>query len=113
MFTEFTARYLVSSDPGSFTVERLKKKRGKRLYIDYVQHARGKTLIAPYSPRGNRQAAVAAPLFWDEVNDGLKMEDFRITTILKRIKEKGDPFRNYFEAKEQQNFDRVLQFLKK
>lgn len=113
LFTEFIARYLVTADPASFTVERLKKNRGKRLYIDYVQHARGKTLIAPYSPRGNRSATVSAPLYWEEVNDNLNIDDFRITNILKRIKEKGDPFRNYFEAKEQQNFDPVLQFLKK
>lgn len=113
LFTSFIADYLISTDPDSFTVERMKKKRGNRLYIDYVQHAQGKTIIAPYSPRGNKLAAVATPLYWDEVNEELKIENFRITNILQRIKEKGDPFRNYFQVKEEQNLTAILEFLKK
>lgn len=112
LFTSFITDYLISTDPDSFTAERMKKKRGNRLYIDYVQHAPGKTIIAPYSPRGNGLAAVAAPLFWEEVNEDLKIENFRITNMIKRIKENGDPFHNYFQVKEQQNFAPILEFLK-
>src|SRR5699024_6539764 len=71
LFTSFIAQFLVSQQPDLFTVERLKKKRKGKLYIDYVQHAEGKTIIAPYSVRGNRDATVATPLFWDEVNTDL------------------------------------------
>lgn len=113
LFTSFIADYLIATDPDSFTIERMKKKRGNRLYIDYVQHAQGKTIIAPYSPRGNSLAAVATPLYWDEVTEELKIENFRITNILKRIKEEGDPFRNYYQAKKEQNFIPILEFLKK
>src|SRR5690606_19842456 len=69
LFTTFIANYLVTKEPNLFTIERLKKKRGERLYIDYVQHEEGKTIIAPYSPRGHKKATVATPLFWDEVNE--------------------------------------------
>lgn len=69
LFTTFIANYLVTKEPNLFTIERLKKKRGERLYIDYVQHGEGKTIIAPYSPRGHKKATVATPLFWDEVNE--------------------------------------------
>lgn len=112
LFTSFIADYLVSKEPDLFTIERMKKNRGNRLYVDYIQHAEGKTIIAPYSTRGNKKATVAAPLYWDEVNDQLKMEDFQVTTMMKRMKQKGDPFRTFFQAKKKQNFDAVLRFLK-
>ncbi|WP_264738236.1 DNA ligase D [Cytobacillus firmus] len=112
LFTEFIAQYLISKDPDSFTTERLKKNRGSRLYVDYIQHAEGKTIIAPYSARGNKAATVAAPLFWEEVNEKLSMERFQITNLIKRINSDGDPFSSYFETKEIQPFSPVLDFLK-
>jgi bifunctional non-homologous end joining protein LigD len=113
LFTSFMADYLVSKEPDYFTIERMKKKRGDRLYVDYVQHAEGKTIIAPYSTRGNPKATVATPLYWDEVTEKLSIEQFQVPMMLKRIKKQGDPFRTFFQAKEEQNFDAVLQFLKK
>ncbi len=112
MFTEFIAEYLISKAPDSFTIERLKKNRQNKLYIDYIQHAEGKTIIAPYSARGNETAALATPLFWEEVTDELHMEDFTILNMMKRINEKGDPFQSYFETKQKQNFSPILEFLK-
>ncbi|MEH6990331.1 DNA ligase D [Cytobacillus firmus] len=112
LFTEFIAQYLLNKDPDSFTIERLKKHRGGRLYVDYIQHAEGKTIIAPYSPRGNKSATVAAPLFWEEVNEKLTMERFQITNMIKRINSDGDPFNSYFQTKEIQPFSPVLEFLK-
>jgi bifunctional non-homologous end joining protein LigD len=112
LFTEFIAEYLISKAPESFTIERLKRNRQNKLYVDYIQHAAGKTIVAPYSARGNETAALATPLFWDEVNDDLRMEDFTIINMMKRINEKGDPFQSYFETKKKQNFSPILEFLK-
>lgn len=112
LFTEFIAEYLISKAPDSFTIERLKKNRQNKLYIDYIQHAEGKTIIAPYSARGNDTAALATPLFWEEVTDELRMEDFTILNMMKRINEKGNPFQSYFETKQKQNFSPILEFLK-
>ncbi|QGH35000.1 DNA ligase D [Gracilibacillus salitolerans] len=89
---EATAKVLVESDPEHFTIERLKKNRGNRLYIDYVQHAPGKTIIAPYSTRATDEATVATPLFWNEVNETLDPKKFTIHTVPTRVKEKGCPF---------------------
>ncbi|WP_436372417.1 DNA ligase D [Cytobacillus sp. BC1816] len=112
LFTEFIAQYLITNDPESFTIERFKKNRGGRLYVDYIQHAEGKTIIAPYSARGNKAATVAAPLFWEEVNEKLTMERFQITNLIKRVNSDGDPFSSYFRTKEIQPFSPVLDFLK-
>lgn len=112
LFTEFIANYLVSEKPDLFTIERLKKNRKNRLYVDFVQHAEGKTIIAPYSMRGHEDALIASPLFWSEVNEKLTPSQFTIKTIQDRINKLGCPFANYFAIKSQQPFEPVLNFLK-
>jgi bifunctional non-homologous end joining protein LigD len=112
LFTSFIAEYLISRDPDSFTIERMKKNRGNRLYIDYVQHSEGKTIVAPYSMRGNEHAGVATPLYWNEVNDKLKLETFNLKNALHRIKNQENPFKNYFQTKNIQLFSPVLEFIK-
>lgn len=112
LFTSFIADYLITKDPDSFTIERMKKKRGNRLYVDYVQHGEGKTIIAPYSLRGNEHGGAATPLYWEEVNVQLEPKMFTMENALNRLKKLGDPFRNYFYTKEIQPFAPVLHVLK-
>jgi bifunctional non-homologous end joining protein LigD len=112
LFTSFIADYLISKDADSFTIERMKKKRGNRLYVDYVQHGEGKTIVAPYSMRGNQHAGVATPLYWEEVSEKLEPKDFTFQNALLRLKKQGDPFKNYFQTKQIQNFAPVLEVLK-
>ncbi|WP_066061500.1 DNA ligase D [Neobacillus soli] len=113
LLTSFIAEYLISKDPDSFTIERMKKKRGNRLYVDYVQHSEGKTIVAPYSMRGNEHGGVATPLYWEEVDEQLKLVSFNMENALKRIREHRDPFKNYFQTKQIQPFAPILDFLKK
>ena len=107
LFTSFIANYLVDQFPDDFTIERFKKNRGDRLYIDYVQHAEGKTLICPYSTRGKEDATVAAPLFWDEVNEKLKLETFNIPFVLERLTRIKCPMKGFFE----QNNDSLTEII--
>ena len=109
--TEALATLLIQEEPDLFTVERLKKNRGDRLYIDYVQHAEGKTIIAPYSPRATEEATVATPLYWDEVVEGLKPEMFTVKTIPSRIAEKGCPFKDYDLARKRQPINKLRTLL--
>ncbi|MCM2531990.1 DNA ligase D [Neobacillus pocheonensis] len=113
LFTSFIAEYLISMDPDSFTIERMKKNRGSRLYVDYVQHGEGKTIVAPYSMRGNEHAGVATPLYWEEVDEKLELVSFNMEKALNRIRKNGNPFHHYFQSKEIQPFTPVLEFLKK
>ncbi|MCI1882392.1 MAG: non-homologous end-joining DNA ligase [Sporolactobacillus sp.] len=111
LFASFVARAVVERFPADFTTERLKKNRGDRLYIDYVQHAPGKTVICPYSPRGKRGAPVAAPLFWEEVREGLAMADFTMDTVLRRLAAGINPFSDYFRL-ENASFSQIVTSLK-
>ncbi len=77
------------------TVERSKSKRGARMiYVDHMQNARGKSVVAPYSVRPKPGATVSAPLEWKEVErKKIKTSDFHIGNMLKRLGRKGDLFR--------------------
>ncbi|MBA2175014.1 DNA ligase D [Halobacillus locisalis] len=101
-FTEALAKLLIREQPDLLTTERLKKNRKGRLYIDYVQHAEGKTIIAPYSTRATPNGTVATPLYWDELTDDLTPDLFTFPTILERIKTMGCPFLYYHQAREKQ-----------
>lgn len=76
------------------TVERSKRKRGERMiYVDHMQNARGKSVVAPYSVRPKPGATVSAPLEWKEVErKKLKTSDFHIGNMLRRVESRGDLF---------------------
>ncbi|WP_026478804.1 non-homologous end-joining DNA ligase [Alkaliphilus transvaalensis] len=112
IFTEFIANYLVNKEPKWFTIERMKKKRGNRMYVDYIQHAPGKTIVIPYSLRGNDEALVATPLFWSEVSASLKPTNYPMDSIIERIEKKGCPFKDFWDSKGRQDFSSVMTWLK-
>ncbi|TXC91562.1 DNA ligase D [Metabacillus litoralis] len=114
IFTAFIAEYLVTSFPEDFTIERMKKNRGKRLYVDYIQHAEGKTIIAPYSLRGKKEGAyIAAPLLWEEINEYLTVENFTIDNVLKRLDTIGCPFNKYFTRPQDETLKTLINGLTK
>lgn len=86
----FVARYATEKYPELFTIERLKKDRGDKIYFDYLQHYAGKTLAAPYTPRARPAASVSTPLTWDEVRSNPLPSDFNLHNIGERLKQKGD-----------------------
>lgn len=84
------------------TVERSLSKRPRgRIYVDHLQNARGKSVVAPYSVRPRPSATVSAPLDWAEVKRGkLKPEDFTIENMRKRVEKKGDLFQSVLKLKQ-------------
>ncbi|MCA0971267.1 DNA ligase D [Halobacillus litoralis] len=98
-FTESLASLIIKEKPDLFTMERLKKNRGKRLYLDYVQHAKGKTIVAPYSPRAKQEASTAVPLYWHELTEELRPEHFPFTDVVERVQKLGCPFAHYNDVR--------------
>jgi bifunctional non-homologous end joining protein LigD len=86
----FLGEYLTEKHPDLFTIERLKKHRGDKIYIDYVQHAQGKSLSSPYTPRGRKLATVSTPITWEEVNHNVDPQIFNLWTIEERLNQYGD-----------------------
>ena len=60
-------RELARRRPDEVTVNWWKEERGERIFIDFNQMARDRTIASAYSIRANPRATVSAPLRWDEV----------------------------------------------
>jgi len=103
----FIAEYVTRLHPKLFTMERLKKDRGERIYFDYLQHWPGKTISAPYTPRARGHATVSTPLTWDEVKRGARPTEFNLNTIEARLGTMGD----LIDLVPQQPLEEVLNFV--
>lgn len=90
-FARTVAEIICTMQPDIATVERTVRKRGTKIYVDYMQNVKGKTLCSVYSVRPRPGATVSAPLYWDEVNS-IKPSDFTIKTILPRLQKLGELF---------------------
>jgi bifunctional non-homologous end joining protein LigD len=89
-FAEQIARAVAKVLPKIATVERMKDKRGGKLYVDYMQNGEGKTVVAPYTIRARDGAVVSMPIAWDELDEELDPTVFTIRTAPARVREKGD-----------------------
>ena len=65
-------------------------QRQGRVYLDFVQNGKGKTLVASYSARPHPGATVSTPLKWSEVNKRLDPAKFTIRTLPRRLERVGD-----------------------
>ncbi|HKR67186.1 MAG TPA: non-homologous end-joining DNA ligase [Thermoanaerobaculia bacterium] len=73
------------------TAEYRKVKRPYgRVLVDYNQNAWGRTLASIYSVRPTPFAGVSMPVTWEELERGVKIDDFRIDNAVKRLKKVGD-----------------------
>ncbi|MDI3481724.1 MAG: bifunctional non-ous end joining protein LigD [Tepidanaerobacteraceae bacterium] len=92
IFTSFFCRVLEKAFPDDATTTRKVDKRGGRVYLDYLQNIRGKTIIAPYSPRPRKGAPVSCPLTWEELEEGVAPDMFTIKSVPERLNRMGDVF---------------------
>ncbi|HKS27488.1 MAG TPA: non-homologous end-joining DNA ligase [Pyrinomonadaceae bacterium] len=101
-FAERVARLVVEASPEVATIERsLKKRRRRAIYVDHMQNARGKSVVAPYSVRPRPGATVSAPLEWKEVEaKKIRIEDFTIRNMLRRIERKGELFKPVLKSRQ-------------
>src|SRR6059058_2566917 len=83
------ARDVERRAPKLVTTAWWKEERGERVFIDYNQNARDRTIASAYSVRARPDATVSAPFRWDEL-DSLETEDFTMATMPARFAELGD-----------------------
>jgi DNA primase len=77
--------------PDQVTTRWWKEERGERIFVDYNQMARDRTIASAYSLRPNRRATVSTPLEWDEVAH-VHPDDFTLATVPERFAARGDLF---------------------
>ena len=83
------AREVERRAPELVTTAWWKEERGEKVFIDYNQNARDRTIASAYSVRGRPDATVSAPVTWAELPD-VETEDFTLATMPARFVELGD-----------------------
>jgi bifunctional non-homologous end joining protein LigD len=84
---------VVAEMPERATIEIRKANRGKRVYVDTMQNARGHHAVPPYVLRAVPAATISMPLSWKELTPDLDPARFTIKTVLRRLaRQKKDPF---------------------
>jgi bifunctional non-homologous end joining protein LigD len=92
-FAKAQARSLAARFPNLITAEyRVAQRPAKHVLVDYNQNAWGRTLASVYSARPKPGATVSTPVGWDEIERGIKIEDFRIDNVPDRVRRSGDLF---------------------
>jgi DNA ligase D-like protein (predicted polymerase) len=83
-------RELARRDPG-VTVEWWKEERGQRIFVDYNQNCRDRTIASAYSLRPIAGAPVSTPMTWEELATVTDPGDYNLFTVPERLGA-GDPW---------------------
>lgn len=87
--------------PGKTTLERVIEKRTGKIYLDYLQNGKARTMACHYSLRPHPGAPVSTPLLWEEIEKGkVDPANFNIRTIFRRVEEYGDLFAEVLTSKQ-------------
>jgi len=85
------ARELERRLPEQVTTAWWKEERGSRIFVDFNQANRDRTIAGAYSPRALANATVSCPIRWEEL-DAVDPQSFTIITVPERLKASGDPW---------------------
>ena len=82
-------RELERRRPDEVTTKWWKEERGEKIFIDYNQNARDRTIASAYSIRPKPGATVSTPVEWDELPE-VTPDLFTVATVPARFAERGD-----------------------
>jgi DNA ligase D len=83
------ARELERRRPDLVTTAWWKEERGAKVFVDYNQNARDRTIASAYSARARAWAPVSTPVTWQELAD-VEPRDFTVRTVPDRFARLGD-----------------------
>ncbi|MFB2556965.1 non-homologous end-joining DNA ligase [Herbiconiux liangxiaofengii] len=85
------ARELERRLPEQVTTNWWKEERGQRVFVDFNQANRDRTMAGAYSPRALAHAPVSCPITWDEL-ESADPTAFTVHTVPDRLRTVGDPW---------------------
>ena len=108
-FAKALAVELARRTPALLTAEYRVAKRPKgRVLVDYNQNAWGQTLASIYSVRPRPRAPVSTPVTWKEIDKGIRIEDFRLDNVRKRIARVGDLWKPLLQVRGRVNLGKFM-----
>jgi DNA ligase D len=84
------AREVERRAPAEATTSWWKENRGERIFLDYNQAARDRTVASAWSVRGTPRATVSMPVTWATLPD-VEPDDFDVLTVPDLLARSGDP----------------------
>ena len=96
---ETIARHVQRERPKDVTVEWAVRRRTGKIFFDFNQNSRGKSLATPFSPRRHAAATVSMPIAWDEL-ERVYPTDFTLHTVPDRLDSEGDPWAGILDARQ-------------
>ncbi|KQV04974.1 non-homologous end-joining DNA ligase [Leifsonia sp. Root112D2] len=90
------ARELERRMPRAVTTAWWKEERGKRIFVDFNQANRDRTMAGAYSPRALAHAPVSCPIEWDELAH-IDPRNLTISTVPERLAKHGDSWAGMHE----------------
>ncbi|MCK8643657.1 non-homologous end-joining DNA ligase [Mycobacterium colombiense] len=85
------AREVERRAPDAVTTSWWKENRGERIFIDFNQNARDRTMASAYSVRRTAIATVSMPLTWDELASA-EPDDYTMATVPDLVAHRQDPW---------------------
>jgi bifunctional non-homologous end joining protein LigD len=100
-FSELVATQIVKEDPRTYTDSMPKAGRQAKILIDVLRNNRGSTSVAAYSTRARPEAPVSVPLSWEELQRGLRPDQYTALNLPRRLASlKADPWARYFTLRQ-------------
>jgi DNA ligase D len=91
------ARELERRLPDLVTTAWWKEERGEKIFVDFNQMARDRTIASAYSPRPLPHAPVSCPVTWEELSD-VDPRELTIRTVPARLAADGDAWAGMDDA---------------
>lgn len=103
------AKELEKRHPEIVTAEyRVAHRPAGRVLVDYNQNAWNRTLASVYSVRPKPAATVSTPVTWEEIEKGIRMEDFTMQTVPTRLKQVGDLWKPLLDRGKRVDLSKLL-----
>jgi bifunctional non-homologous end joining protein LigD len=100
-FTKAISETIVAAHPDRYTSKLPKASRKGKVFIDYLRNGRGATSICAYSTRARPDAPVSAPLFWEELESGVRGNSFNVRNIFERLESlPSDPWADFNKTRQ-------------
>jgi bifunctional non-homologous end joining protein LigD len=96
---ETIGRYAVQEWPDEVTIEWSVERRTGKIFFDYNQNTRGKSLASIFSPRRHPLGTVSMPVEWDNL-ERVYPTDFTLRTAAGILEAEGDPWADILAAKQ-------------
>jgi bifunctional non-homologous end joining protein LigD len=96
---ETIGRFALQQWPKEVTLEWAVVRRTGKIFFDYNQNARGKSLSSIFCPRRHPLATVSMPVDWDQLEE-IYPTDFTLRTVPDLLEEQGDPWSDILDAKQ-------------